>query len=278
MLPRGLGRFFPLLGALTLVALLAFAACEGGGEEKPGVPELQDGTLDVGSDIAYAPIEFFQEGTEIPDGLDVDLANALAQKLGVEAKFQNTGFDGIIGALQAKRFDVIMSAMTVTDERKKETGFIPYFTAGTGILVPKGNPKKIQNFENLCGLKVAVQVGTIQADQVNSANDGVCASKKIDLSTFPKNPDAVQQLKIGRVDAELADFPVAAFDAKQSEGQLEVAPNQFEAAPYGIGLRKDSTGLNQKLTEALKAIRDDGTYDNILKKWGLEAGSLTAAP
>ena len=73
-----------------------------------GVPELEDGMLNVGSDIAYAPFEFFQEGTEIADGLDVDMATAIAEQLGVEAEFINTGWDGIIPALQTEDFDVIM--------------------------------------------------------------------------------------------------------------------------------------------------------------------------
>src|SRR3989337_4052274 len=85
------------------------------GAETPAVtaPELADGTLQIGSDIAYAPIEFCEEGTENAMGLDVDLANAIAEELGVDVEFINTGFDGIISALQAERFDVLMSAMTV---------------------------------------------------------------------------------------------------------------------------------------------------------------------
>src|SRR3972149_5853041 len=149
MLPRGLVRVLFLIGALSLAALLAFAAC--GGEEEAvevvctppetgtpveGVPELQDGALAVGSDIAYAPFEFYQEGTEIADGLDVDIAKCLAEELGVSVEFINTGFDGIIPALQTEEFDVIMSAMTITDERSEEISFVPYITVGTGIVVP----------------------------------------------------------------------------------------------------------------------------------------------
>jgi len=136
-----------------------------------GVPELSDGTLQVGSDISYAPIEFYEEGTQNATGLDIDLANALARELGVKVEFVNTGFDGIIGALQANRFDVLMSAMTITAARQKEIDYIPYFTAGTGILVPAGNPKNIQTLADLCGKNVAVQLGTIQVDQLNAQNE-----------------------------------------------------------------------------------------------------------
>jgi polar amino acid transport system substrate-binding protein len=279
-----------LLVCVVLVAAFVASAC-GGGEEKPaaasptpraagsptaslaaGVPELADGTLQVGSDISYAPIENYEEGTQNPTGLDIDLANAMAKELGVKAEFINTGFDGIIGALQAKRFDIIMSAMTITEKRQQEIDFIPYFTAGTGILVQAGNPKNIQTLADLCGKNVAVQLGTIQVDQLSAQNEQ-CA-QKISITTFDQNPLAVEQLRLGRADAVTADFPVAANDARLSQGALEVVGKQFEAAPYGIGLRKDSTALNAAIKKALQAVMDSGEYDKILADWGLQAGSI----
>jgi polar amino acid transport system substrate-binding protein len=278
-----------LLACVVLVGAFVASAC-GGGEEKPaaspttpaaasptaslaaGVPELSDGTLDIGSDIAYAPIEFYEEGTQTAAGLDVDLATAIANELGVKVNFINTGFDGLIGALQAQRFDVIMSAMTVTTEREQEIDFIPYFTAGTGILVPAGNPQNIQSLADLCGKNVAVQLGTIQVDQLTAQNEQ--CTDKISITTFDQNPLAVEQLKLGRADAVTADYPVAANDARLSEGALEIAGPQFEAAPYGIGLRKDSTELNAALTKALQAVMDSGEYDKILADWNLQAGSI----
>jgi ABC-type amino acid transport substrate-binding protein len=136
-----------------------------------GVPELEDGVLNVGSDIAYAPFEFYQEGTEIPDGLDIDLAKAIGDMLGVDVGFLNTGFDGIIPALQTEDFDVIMSAMTITEDRSKEIDFVPYLSVGTGIVVPVGNPNNIHELSDLCGLTVAVQVGTIQEQLLNDQNE-----------------------------------------------------------------------------------------------------------
>jgi polar amino acid transport system substrate-binding protein len=268
------------LACVLLLASFAAMACGGGEEEEGGVtpgvgaavPELADGTLDVGSDIAYAPIEFFEEGTQNPMGLDIDLAKAIADELGVKVNFVNTGFDGLIGALQAKRFDVVMSSMTVTEKRQQEIDFIPYFTAGTGILVQAGNPKGIQSLADLCGKSVAVQLGTIQVDQLNAQNEQ-CA-QKISITTFDQNPLAVEQLRLGRADAVTADYPVAANDARLSDGALEIAGPQFEAAPYGIGLRKDSTALNAALTKALQTLMDSGQYDKILADWGLEAGSI----
>jgi len=287
MLSRSLGRYLLVFAVLALASALAFAACGDDEEEEEeaivctppetgtpveGVPELEDGTLNVGADIAYAPFEFFQEGTEIADGLDVDMAKCLAEELDVAAEFLNTGWDGIIPALQTEDFDVIMSAMTITDERSEEIDFVAYISVGTGIVVPAGNPDNIQELEDLCGLTVAVQVGTIQVDMLEEQNEE--CDDAIDIVVFDTNPLAVTDLRTGGADANFSDFPVASEDAAQSEGDLEVVEPQIAPEPYGVGMRKTSTELNDAITDAVQAIRDSGKYDQVLAKWGLEAVAL----
>jgi polar amino acid transport system substrate-binding protein len=290
------GRWFRLvwLAAAAAVLLMLFTAC-GGGEEKEGtatatpartgtpagttaagVPELQDGVLQVGSDIAYAPIEFFKEGTTTPEGLDIDLGNALAAELGVRTEFMNTGFDGIIGALNVSRFDVIMSAMTITEDRSKQIDFVPYLSAGTDILVAAGNPKNIKAIEDLSGLTAGAELGTIQVDQLKAANEQLKAAGKpeINVLTFDVNPLAVEQLRLGRVDAVLADSPVVANDASLSEGKMQALGLAIEAAPYGIGVRKGSTQLKAAIENALQKVQENGKYNEILTKWGLESGAI----
>jgi polar amino acid transport system substrate-binding protein len=275
--------------AAVAAVLVLFAAC--GGDEKEEskstpagsatkaaakAPELEDGVLNVGSDIAYAPIEFFEEGTQNPQGLDIDLAKVLADELGVSAEFTNTGFDGIIGSLETERFDILMSAMTVTEERQKEIDFIPYFDAGTDILVAEGNPKNVKSIEDLSGLTVGVQIATIQVDQLQAANDALKAANKpeINVLTFDQNPLAVEQLINGRADAVIADSPVVANDARLSEGKLEPLGLAVEAAPYGIGVRKGSSELKAAIEEALQKLIANGKYKAILIVWGLEGGAI----
>jgi len=304
MRPRSL-RPLLLLISLAVAALLLLAACEdeeGDGGETPtaaetpaetpeatveaiditGVAELEDGVLTVGSDIAYAPIEYLDDD-QIPVGLDVDLMAAMANVLGVQFEFlQVADFGAIVEDLKVGRYDVVMSAISITPTREAEIAFVPYFgPVGTGILVPAGNPKGIAGPEDLCGLKVAAQVGTYQVTQVEGEegtpglNDTTCADNPITLTTFPDNPTAVQELALGRVDAELADDPVAVYSAAQSEGNLvEVASTRFEAAPYGIGVRKDSPALRAVLQEALDRIMADGTYLALLQKWEQELFAL----
>jgi polar amino acid transport system substrate-binding protein len=240
--------------------------------------------IKVGSDIEYPPIEFYKEGTTQTEGLDYDLAQAMGAKLGVKFKFINdTDFAGIIGAMQAGRFDIIMSAMNDTAERRaKGADFIDYFTAGTSIIVPKGNPKAIKTPDDFCGQTVAVQKGTVQDTDVVTPQIEKCntAGKPLTVLRFEKDTDALQQVKNGRAVANLEDFPVAAYNAKNSGGG-----NDFDAVNvpgigpgnYGIAVLKANTQLRDALQAALKAVIADGTYDQILTKWNVTAGALKTA-
>ncbi len=291
MSQMSLPRKLLLLGAMAFAAVLLFAACGDNGEkEEPaatattgadetpagidisGVPELEDGKLTIGSDISYAPMEYYEEGTETATGLDIDIGTAIADALGVEVEFVNTGWDGIIPALNTEDFDAIMSAMTITDERQQEIDFVPYLSVGSGILVPTGNPDNIAGLEDLCGLTVAVQVATIQADLANQQSEQ--CDEPINVVTFDTNPLAVEDLRTGGADANMADYPVAFLDAQESGGDLEVIQVQVDPEPYGIGVRKDSTALQDVLNQAVAAIKANGQYDSILAKWELESAAL----
>ncbi len=288
MLPRSLNRYVLVFGGLALAATVVFAACNGNGGEArfvctppdtgtpvDGVPELEDGVLNVGSEIAYAPFEFFQEGTEIEDGLDIDIARCLAEEMGVGIDFLNTGFDGLIPALQSAEFDILVSAMTIRPDREEQIDFVPYITVGLGVVVPTGNPDNVTGLdESLCGLTLAVQVATIQVTFLEDLNEGACADNNIDIVTFDSNPLAVEDLRTGGSDANFSDFPVAFTDAEESEGTLEVVPTQIDPEPYGIGVAKESTELNGVIAAALQAIMDSGEYDDILALWQLESVAL----
>jgi len=278
--------------AASLALLLAACGGNGGGEGAQsgggGLTDLgkklpsaiqQSKEIKVGSDIAYAPVEFYKEGTQEVQGIDWDLAQALGQKLGVKVTFANTTFDGIIPALKAKRFDIIMSAMSDTPERQKEVDFIDYFKAGTSILVKKGNPQGIQSLDDLCGKTIALQKGTTQVD-VATEQQVKCKSAgkaEIKILTYDKDTDAQLQLRTGRAVADMNDFPVAAYAAQTVGGgnDFEVVGQQIGAGPYGIGVRKDDTQLRDTLKEALQAIITDGTYTKILQKWNVAEGALT---
>jgi polar amino acid transport system substrate-binding protein len=237
--------------------------------------------IKVGSDTAYPPIEFLKEGTQQVEGVDYDIGQAIGAKLGVKVTFVSSTFDGLIPAMQAKRFDMLMSAMTDNKTRQAKVDFVDYFTAGTGILVQKGNPKNINSLDDLCGKTVAIEKGTTQADVADSQSQKCQSAGKpaVTVLKLDKDTDALQQLKIGRSDADINDFPVAAYNAQTSSGgnDFQVTGQQFNSAPYGIAFDKGSTQLRDAVRAALKAIIADGSYDQILTKWQVTAGALKTA-
>jgi polar amino acid transport system substrate-binding protein len=195
----------------------------------------------------------------------------------------DTDFAGIIGALQAGRFDIVMSAMNDTAERRGNgVDFIDYFSAGSSILVQKGNPKAVTQVSDLCGQTVAVQKGTVQDTDILTPEEPECkkAKKPLKVLRFDKDTDALQQVKNGRAVANVEDFPVAAYNAQTSGGgaDFDVVPGQVgRVGFYGIAVKSTDTRLRDLLQKALRAVVDDGTYDRILAKWNLSAGALKTA-
>lgn len=243
----------------------------------------KSGVIRVGSDIEYPPIEFYEEGTKTIHGVDWDLAQAMGKALGVTFKFTNdTDFKGLIGSLNSGRYDIIMSAMNDTAERRGNgVDFIDYFLAGSSMLVKKGNPKKIESVDNLCGTTVAVQKGTVQETDILTPQVTKCAGtgKPLEVLTFEKDADAVQQVLNGRAVANLEDFPVAAYNALTSNGgkDFEVAGEQIGSGPYGFAVPTTKPALRDAVQAALKAIIASGRYDEILAKWNVTAGALKTA-
>lgn len=132
------------------------------------VPELADGKLTVGMEVAYAPMEFYDEARR-EAGVDVEIARALGQTLGVEVEIVNLSFDQLFPKLDAGEIDVAISSITITPARAEQVDFVPYFQAGSGILVPSGNPAGIAQPRDLCNHAVAVQEGTVHVEMLRRA-------------------------------------------------------------------------------------------------------------
>ena len=237
------------------------------------------GKLVVGSDASYAPNEFQDDkGTIV--GMDVDLANAVAARLGLKAEVQNAGFTAIIPGIGANKYQLGMSSFTDTKEREQTVDMVTYFTAGTSSAVKKGNPDKI-SADDLCGKKIAVQTGTTQADAiVDTINPACVAAGKPtvpnDGDKFDLQTDVTNAVVSGRNQVMMADSPVIDYAIKQTEGQLEKLGDTTDSAPYGIALAKGSA-LAPAVQGAVQSLIDDGTYKQILQKWGVEAGAVDKA-
>jgi polar amino acid transport system substrate-binding protein len=220
-------------------------------------------------------VESFDTDGKTPIGIDPDIAKALGEQLGVRFELRNQTFDGLITSLTSKRIDVIMSAMSDTKKRQASIDFVDYFTAGTSIMVKKGNPEHIQSLDDFCGKTIAIQRGTTQ-DDVATAQAKKCGSKALHILKFDTDPEALLQVKQGRAVADMNDFPVAAYNASKSN-DFEVVGEQIEAGPYGIGVRKTDTQLRDALQKALQALIDNGTYGKILDKWKVSQGAVKSA-
>lgn len=269
-------RFLPLLGVAAFV--IALAACGGGGGSGNN-NSTSTGTsggsavpnpIVFCSDITYPPEESYPNGGGAkPAGSDIDIADAVAKQLGTTATFKNTGFDGIIGALNAKKCDAIISGMNDTAERRKQVEFVDYLEVGQSLMVKAGNPEHITNLPALAGKTVSVEAGTTNRDFLaqQSAKLVKAGKKAITIKTFPKDTDAASALKAGRVDAYFGDSPVVVYYVSK-DSSLAVGGSPINPIPIGIALRKGSP-LEPKIKSALNTLNANGTIKQIVAKWGM---------
>ncbi|HEX8001191.1 MAG TPA: ABC transporter substrate-binding protein [Mycobacteriales bacterium] len=255
------------------------ATGSGGGVEQAlagRVPDAikQDGKISIGTDATYAPNEFLAPDGKTIQGFDVDLFNAVAAKLGLQAEFVSAPFGNIIPGVQSGKYELGVSSFTINDDRKKVANMVSYFSAGTQWAAKTGSGL---NIDDMCGKKVAVQKDTVQVDDVNARSkkctDG--GKSKISIDQYQSQADATAAVVSGKDDAMLADSPVAAYAVKQTNEQLELLGEIYDSAPYGYVVKKDQTEFAQVLADALKAVIADGSYKSALEKWGVEAGGIT---
>jgi polar amino acid transport system substrate-binding protein len=267
------------IAALAIASLLPFGSAAHGAAPVPAPSGLKvSGTLTIGTNFGYPPMEMFAGANATqPTGADIDLGRALAAKMGLKATFLNiTDFGTIILGLQGHKFDIIMSSMNVTPARSKQVNFVSYFLAGQSIVVAKGNPKHIKTLADLSGLSVAIQAGTTEVDAANAENVKLKAAGKpeITIKTYQEDPTALQQVGLGRVAAELTDYPVAVYYTTQFANRYQIAGDQYNALPYGIAIRKSDPAILKAISTAFKLVQKDGEYMTILKKYHLEQGAV----
>jgi polar amino acid transport system substrate-binding protein len=230
------------------------------------------GTITVGTDPTYAPSEFTGDDGKTIVGFDPDLGKALGDVLGIKLKFVKSSFDAILPGMQSGKYDLGMSSFTDTKEREAQFDFVTYFNAGSSFFVKAQGGPAITKLTDLCGHKVAVEKGTTQQDDA-TAQAKKCGGSKLDVQVYPDQNGANQALISGRADVGIADSPVAEYQVKQANGQFKLSGDAYGTAPYGIALPKGSK-LGPALLGAVKKIQADGTYQTVLKKWGVDSGAL----
>lgn len=237
-------------------------------------PTVTAGTLGWGTSPTFAPFEFQRDGQTV--GFDVDLMAELAKRNGLHSSMLGMDFTGIIPAVQAKRIDAAVSGIYVTPARAEVIDFIPYLKIGDQIVVPKGNPAHLAGRDDLCGHHLVVAVNTQYEKTAHALSDACVAKNKpaIDLLTVGTSAIVALTLAQGRAEGAISSTSVIA-------AMMESAPDTFAllGEPFntdtklGIGLSKQNPELRDALDASLKAMRDDGSYAALLKKWGLPASS-----
>jgi polar amino acid transport system substrate-binding protein len=215
--------------------------------------------LTVGTDATFKPFEYKSNGNY--EGFDIELIQAVAKELGADkVEYVDTEFKGLIPGLLAKKYDVIVSAMYITDERKQTINFSDsYFPGGLSIMVKKDD-SNIKGVNDLKGKKVSVQVGTKSAKYLEEKYPDVTLVK------VETNNEMFLELETGKVDAVVTGLPAAKTYAKE-KGTVKVLNDTLTEEFYGYGLRKDDEELTKAINDALKRVKDNGTYAKIEKKW-----------
>src|SRR5690348_12678348 len=269
------------LTSLAAALSLVLSAC---GTNSSGPGGNTGGAVPTASDTTYAPAEYPDPSNATQFiGYDMDLIREVARRMCLQPNIVKATFDNIIpsittGALGQQRFDLSISSFTINDDRLKKVNMIPYLTAGESILVAKGNPKHISKFEDMCGLTIAVQNGTVELDELKDANGTgtggtnqapVCrtAGKPITIVNNDDQGLVVQQVLNGRADATYQDEPVTIYYVFLNKNKLENGPRTVAPSPQGIVVRKDNKPLEDAITAALCSVEKDGTYKRILESW-----------
>jgi polar amino acid transport system substrate-binding protein len=252
--------------AAALVAAFAVAGCGGddstsgtsadGTSASSDLPLITDGTLTVGSDIPYPPFEEGRNGDY--SGFDIDLMNALTDKMGLTPSIKDLPFNVILTG-GGGQFDVAIAATTITPARAKKVDFSdPYYNAAQGLLVQQGSD--IQSVEDLAGKIVGVQDGTTGETY---AQDNTDASE---VRPFPQVDQAYNALKVGQVDAVIQDLP-SVNAAAEELGGLEVIQDFPTDEQYGIVIPKGETELVDAINSALQELKDDGTLTDLYQQY-----------
>lgn len=232
-------------------------------EEEVKFTTITEGVLTIGSDIAYPPFENVV-GEEYV-GFDIDMGKEIAKRLGLEAEFVNTAWDGIFPALIAHKFDIVMSAVTITPERDEEMDFSnPYFDSDQSIATTEDSGIKTE--ADLEGKILGVQIGTTGELEAKRISEEINIAE---IKTYDDILLAFEDLKAGRIDAIINDFPTSLYIVKENPG-LVLADKIITGEKYGVVFAPDTPELLEAVNNVLREMKEDGTYQQICDTWFAE--------
>lgn len=255
--------------ALMLSLVFLLAACGGtapaaSSAAASDIKTIKSGVLMIGVDDNYPPMEFRNEKNELV-GFDVDLANAIGEKMGLTVEFSPIAWEGIFEALKTDRYDVIMSAVSLTPERLENFSFTKPYLANGQVIVAKPGDTVIKGPEDLAGFKVGVQTNTT----ADTACEKYINEKNIDF-TLTRYDDIIQTfeaMNTGRIDYIVVDYAVAIDYQTKHPDKYYITGAQLTNEPIAVCLKKENTALRDEIQKAIDAVRADGKLAEFSKKW-----------
>jgi polar amino acid transport system substrate-binding protein len=243
---------------ITLVVSLLLTSCGKSSATDNSLSSVQKaGVLKVATDDTYPPLEWNDNGTI--KGYDIDLMTEVASRLGVEAEFISTKWDGLLTGLSVNQYDAVISSMNITPGRLEEANFVEYMQ-WVQVIVMSPDSSPISTLEGLEGKRIAVQVSTTSEEMAKSVKDAQVTSFESFDTTF-------MELKNGRCDAVIIDEPVGMYYQKLEPSAFVITGTAGEKAPVGIALRKNATALTEAIEKALDEMDEDGTAGRIYDAW-----------
>ncbi len=260
-------------------ALLSLVASHASADTKLNL--LKDGEIRILSNPIYPPMEYINPETGVIDGFDVDLANAIAKKLNLETVFVPAAFQQLQSSLQTGRADMIISGMSDNPKRQASMDFVDYLTSGPILFTVNGSAGKYKTATDLCGKSVAGSRSTSFGENVKEWSAANCEAKGKPAIKFDGTEDsnaARLGMKQGRYDAVVQGIETIAY-------QMKIEPNTYTMVGdpllsndvFGMAFKKDNTALRDAVAGAFDELIKDGTYAELLKKWGLVHNAVPKA-
>jgi polar amino acid transport system substrate-binding protein len=284
--PRSLAIAAPCLAAVVGLAACGEEPSASGSSDVPTSelsdagrlvpPDIrEDGTLTIATDPGYPPNEFLDEDGQTIVGMDIDLFDAVADELDLQTDYRTVEFSSIITETNKGNYELGVSSFTINEVRKLEANMVSYFRAGTAWATARGNAERVDP-DSPCGLSVAIQGNTIQEQRDLRPKAQACAAEgqPVDIQQYATQVEATEALVSGTADAMLADSPVVSYAVAQSDGSIQQVGEPYDTAPYGYVIPIEDPELADAIQMALTTVADNGTYDEVLEKWGLSDGAI----
>lgn len=275
--------------AMAAATVFALSACGGSGtpsasaDESANVSEtaaqtaettpaevqtIQDGKLIVAAEFTYPPFEYMADDGTTELGLDIDLAKAIGEKLGLEVEFVSTQFDGILDGLELDKYDAVISAVTITAARKEEADFTqPYIENYQCLVTLASNEEAISDIDELSNHSVGFQTGTTAnifvEDKVNTGD-----LENVNTNMYDKAMDAFSDLELGRIEYVICDSSVADIYVKNKPDVFKTVWTQTDSPEqFGIAVKKGNTQLLEAIDNVLSELMENGEFDAMREEW-----------